>query len=133
MRYAPSQQELQEIGVMAPPQRLQYFLSRVIEAEEIWGLADPQGWVMREEGDRLILPIWPYQECANACVDALDLQPHATSLDHFVERILHSLIEEGILLEVLPSRGMGGAMLTAVELQSMFKSLMESGEYFLEG
>ena len=133
MRYTPSQQELQEIGVMAPPQRLQYFLSRVIEAEEIWGLADPQGWVMREEGDKLILPIWPYQQCANDCVNARDLQPHATSLDHFVERILHTLIEEGIHLEVLPTRNVGGALVTAIELQSLFQSLLESGEYFLEG
>ena len=118
---------------MSAPLRLQYFLSRVIEAEEIWGLADQKGWVMREEDDKLILPIWPYRQCADACIVDHDLQSNATSLDHFVERILHTLAAEGIHLDVLPSVGTSGAVLSAVELQSMFKSLMESGEYFLEG
>ena len=133
MRYAPTSQELQEIVTMQAPQRLQYFLSRVIEAEEIWGLADPQGWVLREDGDKTILPIWPYRECAEACINEPDLKTHATSLDHFVESILHTLIADGIHLDILPSRDTAGALLSAAELQSTFKSLMESGEYFLEG
>ena len=118
---------------MPAPQRLQYFLTRVIEVEEIWGLVDPQGWVMREEADKLILPIWPYRQCADACIVESDMQAHATSLDHFVERILHTLVADDIYLDVLPSRDATGALLSAVELQSMFKSLIESGEYFLEG
>jgi hypothetical protein len=133
MRYAPTQQELQEIGTMPAPLRLQYFLTRVIEAEEVWGLADPQGWVMREEGNKVILPIWPYRQCADACIVEQDMESHATSLDHFVERILHTLVADNIYLDVLPSRDTSGALLSAVELQSMFKSLMESGEYFIEG
>lgn len=118
---------------MPAPQRLEYFLTRVMEAEEVWSLADNQGWVMREEGDKTILSLWPYRQCADACIVETDLQSHATSLDHFVESILHTLIAEGIDLEILPSREASGALLSAIELQSMFKSLMESGEYFLEG
>jgi len=133
MRYAPSAQELQEIGEMPAAQRMQYFLTRVIEAEEVWGLADAQGWVLHEAGDKTILPIWPYRQCAQACIDEPDLQSHATSLDHFVERTLHTLIAEDIHLEVLPGPASSGVVLSALELQSMFKSLMESGEYFLEG
>jgi hypothetical protein len=133
MRYAPTQQELQEIGSMSAPLRLQYFLTRVMEAEEVWGLADRYGWVMREDGDNTILSIWPYRQCADACIVEPDLHAHATSLDHFVERILQTLIDEDIQLEILPGRDTCGALLSAVELQSMFKSLMESGEYFLEG
>ena len=115
---------------MPASQRLQYFLTRVVE---IWGLADQKGWVMREEDDKLILPIWPYRQCADACIVDHDLQSNATSLDHFVERILQTLVAEGIHLDVLPSLGKRGVLLSAVELQAMFKSLMESGEYFLEG
>ncbi|MBI1423271.1 MAG: DUF2750 domain-containing protein [Gammaproteobacteria bacterium] len=133
MRYAPSQQELQEIAGMQAAQRLQYFLTRVIEAEEVWSLADEQGWVMRENGDMAVLPIWPYRQCADACITETDLHAHATSLDHFVESILHTLITQNIYVEVLPARETGGVLLSAGELRSMFKSLMESGEYFLEG
>lgn len=133
MRYAPSPQELQDIIDMSAPLRLQYFLSRVIEAEEVWGLADDQGWVMREDGDKTLLSIWPYRQCADACIREPDLHSHATSLDHFVERVLHTLISEGIHLDVLPSRDGEGAVISAIELQGMFTSLMESGEYFLEG
>lgn len=133
MRYAPTQQELQEVGTLPPPKRLQYFLMRVIEAEEIWSLADRHGWVMHEDADKTILPVWPYAQFANACIVESDLQSHATSLDHFVENILQTLIAENIHIEVLPSLSSSGALLSAIELQSMFKSLMESGEYFLEG
>lgn len=45
----------------------------------------------------------------------------------------YTLVAEDIHLEVLPTGSSRGAFLRASELQSMFKSLMESGEYFLEG
>jgi len=133
MRYAPSPQELLDIGVMPAPQRLQYFLTRVTEAEEVWGLADPQGWILHEVGDRTILSIWPYRQCAEACLVEPGLHPFATSLDHFVERILHTLVEDNIYLDILPSRDAAGAVLSAAELQGMLESMLESGEYFLEG
>lgn len=133
MRYAPTTQELQDIKSMPAAQRLQYFLTRVMEAEEVWSLADRHGWVMRVQDDKTILSLWPYRQCAEACIDESDLYSHATSLDHFVERIIDSLIEQDIQLDILPGRDSQGALLSAVELQAMFKSLMESGEYFLEG
>ena len=133
MRHAPTEQELTDITSMTALQRVQYFLTRTLESEEIWGLADTQGWVLRELMDKALLPVWPYRQYAGTCIDAPDLRTHATSLDHFVEGVLQALVEQNIHIEVWPAQAQGGVIVKAAELLAMYKSLMESGEYFLEG
>lgn len=124
---------MSDIDTMTVPERAQYFLTRTLESEEIWGLADTQGWVLHEEEGRSILPLWPYRQFANECIDAVDQEAQSTSLDHFVENVLHNLVAQEILVELWPTPRQRGVLLDATELQATFHSLMESGEYFLEG
>jgi hypothetical protein len=124
---------MSDIDTMTGPERVQYFLTRTLESEEIWGLADTQGWVLHEEEGKSILPLWPYRQFANECIDAVSLEAQSTSLDHFVESILHKLVVQEIQVELWPTPRQRGVLLDATELQATFHSLMESGEYFLEG
>lgn len=133
MRYVPSPRELENVSQMTSQQRLQYFLSRVFEVEEVWGLADNQGWIIQEEGEKVLLRIWPYREFAEACRFESDLRTQAISLDHFYEHTLEMLIDRNICLDILSIPDAQGSIIDASELQGIFNSLMDSGEYFLEG
>lgn len=131
MHYQPTDTELAHLQVMSSSERIEYFLTRAIECEEIWGHADSEGWVLREDGVKSILPVWSYQNLANASLDRADLHVQATSLEHFIDIL--SRREEGIFLEILPAPGQAGALISASELLGMFESLMDAGTYFLEG
>jgi len=133
MRYEPTGHELNEIAGMVAQQRMHYFLTRTVESEEVWVLADPQGWVMRDDAGKTILSVWPYRQFAEDCADSADLRPHATSLDHFIESVMLVLVSQGVYIEVLPTRQQGGILIAAAELLEIFEGLVDSGEYYLEG
>lgn len=135
MRYLVSPSELQQVESYEPEDRLGYFLSRAIEAEEIWGLSNESGWVMKDQDEYSILPVWPYHQMATNCAtnEWKNYSAGAVSLEHFVYKLLPVMIEQDIQVEILPTVGKPGKRIKASELASIFESLLESGEYYMEG
>ncbi len=133
MHYQPTSTELSDIPGMSDSQRIYYFLTRAIESEEIWGHADAQGWIMRNEDDKTILSVWPYKTLAHDCLPDETLSTQAISLEHFIDTLAQALTQQSIHLEILSLPHQAGAIIEAAELLNMFKSLMESGTYFIEG
>lgn len=133
MHHAPTAHELKYIADMSGPQRTRYFLTRTMEAEEIWALADSQGWLLQEQAGQTVLPIWPYRQFVDEYIDADDVHAGSVSLEHFVENILTKLVDQGIGIVLWPTRTLDGTLLSATELQDMFTSLMDSSDYSLEG
>jgi hypothetical protein len=135
MQFNPTKSELFDLSNMNEAGRLQYFLLRTLEAEEIWGLANQQGWILREINNKTILQVWPYEQLADDYATAHDeiYQPTATSLDHFVHNLLSHMVDQDIEIEILPINQQAGKILTASELHEVFNSLLETGEYYLEG
>jgi len=135
MRFAPSASEYRAIGTMAGQELMEYFITRVAEVEEVWGLGDETGWVMRELGEQTSLPVWPYQQLAHRCaVDDWQGQScKSVSLEHFISHILKLLIEQDIQIEIMPGESRQGYIMEPQHLYKMFEGVIESGEYFLEG
>jgi hypothetical protein len=135
VRYKPSESELVEIESYSEEQRLHYFLSRAIEAEEIWGLGDNTGWLIKEVNDRTIISIWPYETFAAACVpQSGDHQaPVAISLEQFLYAVLPKMDQQNIQIEILPTNGQSGKIMQAQALAAILEGMMESGEYYMEG
>jgi hypothetical protein len=135
MKYHPSNNELAEIESYSAKERLHYFLTRAIESEEVWGLSNQSGWVMKEQNERTILPVWPYQVMAAKCAENewQDYVPGAVSLEHFVYKLLPTMISQDIKVEILPTKNHPGTLLNAGELSSLFEGMLESGEYYMEG
>lgn len=135
MKYQPSETELQELELYDPKEQLHFFLSRVIESEELWGLGNASGWVMKEINEQSILPVWPYEIFAENCA-AMEWQDYtatAVSLEHFVYKLLPIMNKQNIKVEVFPSKSHPGSLVKATELASLFEGMMESGEYYMEG
>ncbi len=136
MRYAPYESEVKELGVMSESQLLEYFLTRVFETEEVWGLEDDCEWATIELAAQPAMPIWPYQQLASSATRQLaaatHLQPTAESLEDFMEHTLPSLIEEDVMLAVMSSAESVGCLVSPHRLLDIFAGMMESGTYSLD-
>ena len=135
MRYSVNASELLEVESYKPEQRTHYFLTRAIEAEEVWGLSNPSGWVMKNENKTTILPVWPNEQMAARCAgdEWCEYTAASVSLEHFVYQLLPAMQAQDIRVELLPTPGRPGSLVNARELAAIFEGLMESGEYYMEG
>ena len=139
MRYAPYESEVKLLGVMSEPQLLEYFLTRVFETEEVWGLEDDCEWATIDIAAQSAMPIWPYQQLASSAAEHLrlagdvTLQPTAESLEDFLQHTLPSLIEEDVMLAIMTSEDNSGCLVSPHRLLDIFTGMMESGTYSLDG
>lgn len=134
MQFAVNEQELQHLRELDEAGRLQYFLTRTLEAEEIWAVADTQGWLLQEDAERSFLQIWPYAQLAQSFVEAgSDCFADAISLDDFVQRLLGQIAAQQIELELLALPGLDGIAISAEQLFELYESLLDAGDYYLEG
>lgn len=134
MRYAPYSEETKAAVTMSESQLLEYFLTRVFETEEVWGLDDGCEWIMIERDGQWVMPIWPYQQFAVdvANTDWPKHNPTAESLEDFVYQTLSILIEEDAMLEVMSSPQRRGCLVSPHRLQDIFHGMFDAGEYTLD-
>ena len=93
-----SQEHLQAVLRLSSARRYAYFLQRVAETGEVWGL-DGEGWALAlDDAGRDVLPLWPAPEFAALCATRLwsGFQPRAIRLQELVEHVLPQLEEEGM-------------------------------------
>lgn len=133
MQHAPTANELKSFADMTATQRIEYFLTRTMESEEVWGLTDADGWLLQERNGQTILQVWPYRQFVEECIELDNQHPGSVSVEHFVDNILETLVAQDIGIELWPGREHNGTLLAASEMQDMFVSLFDSGEYRLEG
>jgi hypothetical protein len=135
MHFAPTQTELAALADISLTERLNYFLTRAMEAEEVWSLGNASGWVMNELNDIETVPIWPYRLLAQSCAQGLweANSPDAVSLEHFVYRLLPQLSEMGVHVEIMPSADQKGLVFEAQALFEIMERKIDASEYFIEG
>ncbi len=90
-----TQKEVAEILAKKPENRYKYFIKYVCREEEVWGLADVEGWLMLEDDEDStdVLAVFPSPEFAEIFrekggfeefqVEALDLYEFVDWLDDF--------------------------------------------------
>lgn len=135
MRYAPYDVEYQEAPSLSEGEQLEYFLTRVFETEEIWGLDDGCEWVFRQTESGTTMPVWPYEKFAKDSAEFLDSasQPQAESLEDFMYHTLEMLIEEDVMVEIMPTGKKLGCIISPHQLLSIFTGMIDAGEYRMDG
>lgn len=134
MRFEPYESEYAAVPTMTSRERLDYFLLRAFETEEVWGLkAGHQWWSHELHGDHCI-PLWAYRRYAvEAALDEwCDGRPDSISMEYFLYQVLPSLAA-GVVLEIMPSSGHEGCLISPQRLLSIFEGMLEAGEYRIEG
>lgn len=93
-----SDDRLQDILELPPVRRHAWFLQRVRESGEVWGLY-AEGWALAlDDEGRDVLPLWPTADSARICATQLweGFEPRRIPLTELVEQLLPELAEEGI-------------------------------------
>ena len=135
MRFAPTLSEQALLNELPAVGRLEYAVSRIFECEEVWGLGDENGWLIRDVDDKAVISIWPYRQMAQECAqgDWSGCSAISVSLEHFLYTLLKQCQNSAITLEVCPAPGSAGYQLPATALYEMLENMVESGSYFIEG
>lgn len=112
--------------------RYEYFVKKVADSEEVFGLADDEGWAMLgDDEDADIIPLFPYAEFAEAFRQAADFQEfkvESIDLNELLEW-LDDMENDGMLVAVLPNTQFNGAV---VEPSHLKKDLLQELEKYDE-
>ena len=82
--------------------RYEYFIKKVADYGEIWGLYD-DGWATTtDDNERVLIPFWPKKEFAEGCAVGEWSNYIATSinLEEFIEEWLPGMQEDSVLASV---------------------------------
>lgn len=108
-------------------QRYNYFVAKVFEWQEVWGLYE-DGWVVSETNDKTLFPLWPAEAFAKRCLvnDWQNTKPKAIPFAELVNELLPALNEDNIDIAVfmVPQSEQCG-VLPAQELLNDFITLTE--------
>ncbi|MGY0219317.1 DUF2750 domain-containing protein [Endozoicomonadaceae bacterium StTr2] len=128
MAYKLNSQQYENVCRLSDDQRLDYFLKKVTDFEEIWSLHSNDGWVALSSADgEDCLPIWPHPDFAKAWAtgDWSDCTPKAIKLDYWIERWTPGLERDHTMLAVFPVGEEEGIVLSPAELQESLVGLLE--------
>jgi peptidoglycan/xylan/chitin deacetylase (PgdA/CDA1 family) len=93
-----SEKQMAAILALAPPQRYDHFIKKVVGWRKLWGLYD-EGWAMSESRDgEPVFPLWPEKEYAELCATAdwAGYQAKEIELEEFMTELLPLLEERGV-------------------------------------
>ena len=79
--------------------RYEYFIKKVTDFEEVWGLYN-NGWVTTTDSDgRTLIPFWPRKEFAEACAlyEWKSYVAKSIELDEFINEWLPGMREDGVV------------------------------------
>jgi len=130
MRYEPHQDEIAAVPTMTDEELLEYFMYRIFETDEIWGLKEAGQWQTRQVLDQETMPVWPYKRYAEEAVngDWLQSKPYAESVESFTYQTLNKLAQLDQVIEIMPRISGAGLLISPQHLFSMLENTMEARE-----
>lgn len=134
MRYEPYKDEYAAVPNMTDEELLEYFLYRILETDELWGLKDGPQWLTRQIDGQKTLPVWPYKRFADdaATGEWKNLTPTADSLDFFIYQTLNKQAMRDVIIEIMPRSSGAGCLINPQRLVTILEETMHAGEYTLE-
>lgn len=94
--------EIEAVKKIPAYKRYQYFIKKVVDYEEIWGL-NKDGWAISEDekGNKLF-PIWPTKDFAVLCSieDWKEYRPSKIGIDDFINNWIPGLTKDSLKISV---------------------------------
>ncbi|RYF31929.1 MAG: DUF2750 domain-containing protein [Comamonadaceae bacterium] len=122
MSYRLTHQEMESVSRLSQEARLEHFIKRVIDWEEIWSLRNDSGWVISQTDDsNIVAPFWPHPEYAKQCAvdEWSDTEPAVIELGVFLDKWLPGLWKDGRLVEVFRTPKQNGGVMTPTALREL--------------
>ncbi len=122
--------KIENILKMSEKERYDYFIRKVADFEQIWGLND-EGWALLGDNDgNRILPLWPEKEFAELCaVDQWkDHKAEVIELDNFIEKWVPGMTNDKTLINVFLTPNTKGTVISPDDLNSDLQEELEQYE-----
>lgn len=105
MEYALTADDIKKLSAMDAEQRYDYTINAIVDLEEVWILADDNGFVLMTAEDQNCIPVWPHAEIAQLWVsgDWANCQPHAVDLATWLDKWTPGLHNDEMMVAVFPS------------------------------
>lgn len=127
---AGTDKKIENILKMSGKERYDYFVHKVVDFEEIWGLNN-DGWALLgdDEGNQ-ILPLWPEKEFAQLC--AFDqwkgFQPEVIKLDNFMGKWISGMINDKTMVSIFLTPNDKGIVVSPESLSTDLQEELEQYE-----
>ena len=102
--FNPTTKEIESIMNLLPNERFKYFINKIVDWEEVWGLYN-SGWAMTGDNeDKALFPLWPAKKFAEcyAIEEWEKYEAKEISIESLKEDVLPTLQEEDISISVFP-------------------------------
>lgn len=99
-------QEVDSVIRLSDGERYTYLIKKIADWEEVWGLANEDGWIqMMDDNGKSLAPIWPHEEFARKCAteEWSDTLPRSIDLDTWRAAWLPGLSNDGRLIAAFPT------------------------------
>lgn len=118
---AVSGKEFQAVIRLSPAERYEYFVKKVADWAQVWGLWHEGGWAILgdQEGGELV-PVWPHPIYAEAYAidDWLGYQPKSIILQDWLGKWTPGMEKDGRMVAVFPSTEGKSAAVSPQQLKS---------------
>lgn len=98
-------QEFESVLMQPSAIRYEYFIKKVADYEEVWGLYN-DGWATADDGlGNLCIPFFPREEFAKHCAVAewSHYKPKSIDLHHFIDAWLVGMKKDNVKASVFPT------------------------------
>lgn len=131
MSYQVRDKEFEAVIGLPGPDRYGYFIKRVADTEEVWGLRDDDGWAsLGDDSGQVCFPVWPHPRFAEALAtdEWASYRAAAIPLSSWLEDWLPGLEEDGSQIAVFPSPAGQGVVVSCKELEAHLENELEEYE-----
>ncbi len=119
--------KLKRVISMSGAERFDYFVRKVADFDEVWGLHG-KGWATATDEDgKVAVPFWPEADFAAECaVEEWDgYQPKSITLDDFLGKWLPGLLADQRLVAVFPTPASRGVLVEPDSVDSALRRELE--------
>lgn len=90
--------KIENIFRLSSQERFSYFIRKVTDFEEVWGLSDGSEWALiGDSDDNQLFPVWPEKDFAEICATGVwyNYVPKSIPLNDFISKLSPKLATEG--------------------------------------
>ncbi len=115
---------------MSEDERYNYFIRKVADFEELWGLSDNGCALLGDNDGNRVLPLWPEKEFAELCaVDQWQgYKPEVIELDNFIEKWIPGMLNDKTSINVFSTPNAKGTVILPNDLYSDLQDELEQYE-----
>lgn len=125
------QREIEALLKAQAPARTKYFVNKVCDNEQVWGLKSAAGWkVVGDPAGTVCFPVWPHQQFAELCAAGRwgECRAESIPLDSWLDRWETGLQKDAVSVAVFPTPTLNGVVLAPKEINDLIRAGLEQIE-----